>query len=703
MLKDVFSIKSLLLLCAVLIFCNPCRVQGAAIDSLKQLLQSSIPDTEQVYVMIELSEEVSLGCEERLKYAQEALAIAREKEWQHGIYRSLVKTGDVYKLCLKDYNKAQQYFETYARLAAEEGDERELVSAYSELAIVANLKGAYEYEIDYYKRIISNSESGNVLMGTYANLAQAYVKTDDYNNAIIAYEQSLKILNDTIVVNKEASKQYKVMQIGLMVAVAEVYTTMKDFEKAIKNYELALEANKALDYSVLTCSAEMGLGQCYAAQGQPDKSINHYKNALEAATNSVYTEVVLNLLAEVYLDKRDLSKALAYGTESKTIATQNDNKPQLAVTNTTLGKIYAAQGQYNKAITYLDKAVKIAQDIGARGDEKNAWEALSYVYQQLGSTEKELHAYKQFIAIRDSIYNADKAKEMTQLMMQGQFDRERAADSVAQADAEKLAAAKLQRQRTLSISALGGVGLLLLLAFFIYRNYSNEKKSNVIITRANETIKEEKQVSENLLLNILPENVAEELKEKGNVAAKQFDNVTILFTDFKNFTTVSEHLTPSELVAELHECFKVFDEIMKRYGIEKIKTVGDAYLAVCGLPEPDMDHAAKVVYAALDIRDFMAERKAKLGERSFRIRLGINSGTVVAGIVGVSKFAYDIWGDAVNTAARMEQNSEPGKVNITDATYELVKDKFSFTYRGEHPAKNKGLLKMYFVERKGEG
>ena len=139
---------------------------------------------------------------------------------------------------------------------------------------------------------------------------------------------------------------------------------------------------------------------------------------------------------------------------------------------------------------------------------------------------------------------------------------------------------------------------------------------------------------------------------------------------------------------------------MKKYGIEKIKTVGDAYLAVCGLPQPDPNHAEKVVNAAIEIRDFMLQRKEELGDRSFGIRLGINSGTVVAGIVGVSKFAYDIWGDTVNTAARMEQNSEPGKINIAEATYQLVNNKFSCTYRGELQAKNKGLLKMYFVEPK---
>jgi class 3 adenylate cyclase len=151
------------------------------------------------------------------------------------------------------------------------------------------------------------------------------------------------------------------------------------------------------------------------------------------------------------------------------------------------------------------------------------------------------------------------------------------------------------------------------------------------------------------------------------------------------------------LVDELHACFSAFDGIMAKYSIEKIKTVGDAYLAVSGLPLADEKHAENGLTAAIEIKEFMLGRRSELGEKTFEIRIGIQSGSVVAGIVGVKKFAYDIWGDTVNTAARMEQNSEAGKINISETTYELVNDKFNCEYRGEIEAKNKGKLKMYFV------
>jgi adenylate cyclase len=199
-----------------------------------------------------------------------------------------------------------------------------------------------------------------------------------------------------------------------------------------------------------------------------------------------------------------------------------------------------------------------------------------------------------------------------------------------------------------------------------------------------------------LLLNILPAEVAEELKAKGSAEAKQFDEVTVLFTDFINFTGESSVLSPEVLVAELNVCFSAFDDIIEKNGLEKIKTIGDAYMAVCGLPASDIAHAEKVVQAALDIRDFMARRKDI--ERTFDIRIGINSGSVVAGIVGVKKFQYDIWGDTVNTASRTESSGEAGKVNISRTTYELVKDKFACTHRGKIQAKGKGEIDMYFVE-----
>lgn len=210
-----------------------------------------------------------------------------------------------------------------------------------------------------------------------------------------------------------------------------------------------------------------------------------------------------------------------------------------------------------------------------------------------------------------------------------------------------------------------------------------------------EIIEKEKEKSESLLLNILPVEVANELKNQGFAKAQQFDDVSVLFTDFVGFTRISQNLKPKELVGEINKYFSQFDKIMEKYGVEKIKTIGDAYMAVSGLPTADPDHAENILKAAIEIRDFVKNQKDQGG--LFDVRIGINSGSVVAGIIGIKKYAYDIWGDAVNVAARMESNSEVGRINVSDTTYFKLRHLYEFEHRGKIMAKNKGEIDMYFL------
>ncbi|MDX2510401.1 MAG: adenylate/guanylate cyclase domain-containing protein [Desulfobacterales bacterium] len=222
----------------------------------------------------------------------------------------------------------------------------------------------------------------------------------------------------------------------------------------------------------------------------------------------------------------------------------------------------------------------------------------------------------------------------------------------------------------------------------------------------------EKKKSDDLLLNILPVDVADELKEFGHFKARNFEQVTVMFTDFVDFTIIAESLSPEELVAEIDTYFRGFDEIIQKNGLEKIKTIGDAYLCVSGMPETNEESVQMALQSALEMQSFVSkynEKRMSNNQRSFELRIGIHTGPLVAGIVGVKKFAYDIWGDTVNIAARMEQNCHPGKINISEYTYKLLNDKqeaqagqvtkkFKFQYRGKIEAKNKGKLKMYFAE-----
>ncbi|GAA4409014.1 hypothetical protein GCM10023187_31650 [Nibrella viscosa] len=214
-------------------------------------------------------------------------------------------------------------------------------------------------------------------------------------------------------------------------------------------------------------------------------------------------------------------------------------------------------------------------------------------------------------------------------------------------------------------------------------------------------LQEEKQRSEELLLNILPGEIVEELKKSGTTQPRRYEQVTVMFMDIQNFTEAGEQFTPEQLVSELDHYFRSIDAILGRYRIEKIKTIGDAYLCAGGVPVAYPDNAGEVVRAALEIKNFLEQNQLERqvqGQAYFSFRIGIHTGPVVAGVVGARKFAYDIWGDTVNTAARMEQHGEAGKVNISATTYSLVNDRVRCSYRGKVPVKHKGDLDMYFAE-----
>ncbi|OJJ14536.1 hypothetical protein BKI52_42940 [marine bacterium AO1-C] len=236
------------------------------------------------------------------------------------------------------------------------------------------------------------------------------------------------------------------------------------------------------------------------------------------------------------------------------------------------------------------------------------------------------------------------------------------------------------------------------------QNYFEEKlaESNRLIQQKTQQLKEEKAKSDELLLNILPEEIAEELKRKGRSEARSYELVSVLFADIKGFTSSSEKMSATDVVKHLEYYFTGFDEIMEKYCLEKIKTIGDAYMAAGGIPQPNESNPIEMVCAALEMQGFMnkhKEEKAGSDELCWELRLGINTGPLVAGVIGKNKFAYDVWGDTVNTASRMESNGEVNRVNVSGVTYELIKAYFECDYRGKINAKGKGEVDMYFVDR----
>ncbi len=378
-------------------------------------------------------------------------------------------------------------------------------------------------------------------------------------------------------------------------------------------------------------------------------------------------------------------------------AERSKHRGQLCTCHGSLATIHARSGNDAEAERHWKAALAVAKEIGRIHDPNNQSASmvnltvlLSELYARQGRYREASDMATLHRIMRDS---ADHIADKRNIDLY-RFREEQAADSLSNVIANERT--RFENERNMSrervrrnVFMAASLGLLIF-GVFVYRQ--------------RDRINAEKKRSEELLLNILPEEVAEELKAKGEAEAVHFDLVTVLFTDFKGFTAMSEVMTPKQLVHDLHECFSAFDRITGKYGIEKIKTIGDAYMAAGGLPTPNATHAQDAVNAALEIRDFIAEGKARKiadGLPYFEVRIGIHTGPVVAGIVGVKKFQYDIWGDTVNTASRMESSGDVGKVNISEATYALVKDgpDLRFTPRGRVEAKGKGAMEMFYVER----
>jgi adenylate cyclase len=656
------------------------------IDSLHKALPIEKTDTGKVNIMLELAK--NTACQDsaaRLQYLNEALALAQKINWPHGICNVDLVLANTYVGCFKNHRHAIRQCENALDVAERSGNKTDQVLALQQLALSYQVMAEYMKALDLYTRILALGPDLENKMNTLSNIGLVHSKIGGYALSLIYYDSSLMALDEYMIARQGGNVYDSISRLGLLVTIGEIYISMAQYDKALANYDSVLKVNLSdkNGQKVLKVWALMGIANVYQTKKDVANAIKYYKDALAEEYHNEDEASIMNSLGNLYLKQGDVQAASMYAENALALAEKNKLNNQLPQIYTTLGKICIAKKRFNEAVKYLQQAIDICEKSSMLIAEKDVWEALSDVYEQVGQPALALKAYKNFIAIRDSVINIEKANAMTRIMVQGE-NRQKILE--VKNDNEL----KMQKQRLLTYSGYFGLVVVLLISFIIYRNYNQQKK-------ANDTISKEKQVSENLLLNILPEDTARELKANGTVKAKLFDNVTVLFTDFINFTQAAERLSSEGLVEELHNCFMAFDEIIGKYRIEKIKTVGDAYIAVSGLPNQNPDHASDIIKAAIEFSDFMKKRKEILGDLTFSMRIGINSGTVVAGVVGVKKFVYDIWGDTVNIAARMEQCGEEGRINISQSTYDLVKDKFHCTFRGEIDAKNKGKMSMYFV------
>jgi len=416
-----------------------------------------------------------------------------------------------------------------------------------------------------------------------------------------------------------------------------------------------------------------------------DRELQYYKVALKLAIDSKNTkmeEITLNAIGSFYAVNNQTALAIKYLKASMAFAQQRKAYRNLSIIYNNL----AGLSEESKTIqTYIDSAIYFAEKSGDNQDLQTGKQNKAYHLFTQGNYYEAYNLLWEAYELKDAILNKEKVKAFAEMSEKYEAEQQQNKIEALQKENE-IALLKASNRQTTIVGLFIALLTFIISSFAFYRQKQHKQKLNMELSL-------EKIKSDELLRNILPAEIAEELKWSGKSEAKLYNQVSVLFTDFVNFTGISQEMSPTELVQEIHANFTVFDAIMEKHGIEKIKTIGDAYLAVCGLPHENEQHAQRVVEAAQDIQAYMQKMGGK-----FQIRIGIHSGPVVAGIVGVKKYAYDIWGDTVNMASRMESNSEAGKINISQTTYELVKDKFSFEYRGKINAKNKGEVDMWFVK-----
>ncbi|MBK7754754.1 MAG: tetratricopeptide repeat protein [Flavobacteriales bacterium] len=452
---------------------------------------------------------------------------------------------------------------------------------------------------------------------------------------------------------------------------------------------------KGMDLSELRCNH----GIAVASMGRLEEAMILFRSAYDDARAHASMENMTNALlntATIHAMTGDREAARTELEEVLDLLRDGGFTDQLVRCYQNLGTIHKDLGDLDKALAYQDSAIALARSTGfleGRG-RCHPW-----------SRPRSMRAHRRndafdqlvrYLMLHDSILDNDRIKAVAEMREKYETEKKERDNVALRAANLEAALDQEQLRRTRNLYLFGGI-MVLVGAIALWSRLR-------FVHRSRAAIRKEKDISEALLHNILPEEVAAELKQKGYADVKEFEVATILFSDFKGFTVLSERLTAAELVAEIDHCFKGFDAIMEQHGIEKIKTIGDAYMAAGGLPIPAHGRPAEVVRAALAMQDFMADYKARRqaeGRLFFEMRLGLHTGPVIAGIVGVKKFAYDIWGDTVNTASRMESSGSPGRVNISRATYERVKDEpdLRFVPRGAVEAKGKGMLEMWFVER----
>lgn len=594
-----------------------------------------------------------------------------------------------------EFAASLRYFEGSLKIYQHLDRKKEIGDTFSYIALTNLYLGDYEKALDFYdkgliqyKNIYYDKGISSVLNnvgGIYYYLGNYPKALENYKNAIIFQEK----------IGDKKIAAATTQNIGV------IYSKVGDYINAMKYYNKAYNFYKKTNNQEFIAKSLNSIGYTYIETNEfvkAEKNLNQSHTIAKKINNKQVLTEVLSNLGVLFYKKNEYQNSLFNYNSSLKYANEINSLQYQTESKVAIGNIHNRLGENYKAIQFCKAGLKMAEKLGSISVKKDACDCLYDAYKSTGNNNLALNFYEKSNLFQDSLQSEETANKM----MDMEFQNKKLLDSITYVKKAHLVQLKhtaeveqKEKQRNMIIVSLLFI-LLIAVALWSRLNF---------VKKAKKYLQFEKDRSEQLLLNILPEEIAQELKEKGSVNARDFNLASILFTDFKSFTQTAEKMSPQDLVEEINVCFKAFDLIAEEYNIEKIKTIGDAYMAAGGIPVPDKNSLLNIVLAGLEMQEFVRKRKIEsdlLDKPSFEMRLGIHAGPIIAGIVGIKKFQYDVWGDTVNTASRLESNGMVGKVNISESLYNHIKDDdlFTFEYRGKIYAKGKGEINMYFVEKR---
>lgn len=664
-------------------------------DSLRHALGKSPADTGRVMMLVDYAWEINeTQTEEAEARLQEALRLSRQLQFAKGEAYALSGMGTIEDI-RGNVEQAEMYHKQSLSIRRMLGNPRDIAASLNNLGVISEWKDDFVSALKYHREsynIMQDLGDSLRMARAQENIAGVYLELGDYPEAQTALNQARRI--------------YELQHLdatGVYTKMGHLHLELDRYEEALAWYDSTMRLREQGNNPLGIAQAYIDYGNALDELKASGEAVVYYKKALNICVqyeDALCEAKIHSNIADALKHMDDFHGALEHLLVAERIYKSHDYQTGLMEIYNTWGDVLRRMKRYDASLRYTETYYRIALELGDKKYIQRAYKDFSALYAAMGNF-KDAYTFR----VKYDEYRYAKLDEnMTRRFAYGevlysdQFVRDSLKDAQVRTRMQADEIAKRTLRGQLFMACALGLGVIALL---LYNRNRIRRKANQQLTAQNELIRKERERADQLLLNILPASTASELKEKNRVQPIRYEEVTVLFTDFVGFTTIAETMTPEALVDELDRCFRHFDALISKFNLEKIKTIGDAYMCAGGLPEPNSTHAVDTVGAALamlaELDALMAANKAH-GRPVFSMRIGIHTGPVVAGVVGTRKFAYDIWGDAVNTAARMEQSSVPGKVNISESTWIRVKDQFECTFRGKIPAKNKGELAMFFVE-----